>query len=420
MSVPALRVLEDRDGSNGKKIKKNIKGGVIVKGGGIGIGIDSEDGSVVDVIDERGFVDGVKVARKCSKANVLGKAVEYIRVLKRRERRLKAELGGVKVLVEGLVGGAALIREWEKQWRARFGGEEKDEVEGEDDDCEGEDDESEDEDGDEGDEEGAGRKRKRARLPNSSSSIGLKKADSKKEKKACAPLPPVVMLAGEQGGNPAPEKRKRGRPRKILPPPVTLEPVATAVQSVAPGLLPAIVLQKEGSGMPKHDEPMQTSPTETSPGEWRQQQQQSPQQYLLAVFALFSFFNSPFTSLSSTGREHSSQNHHHTGKVLTPLYPPLVYSPEIVSQFAQPSNLVGSTGAASTVWKDFVQLFHLVVSILVLASFVGNWLGFGVGGLRLSLGKSVWGSKSSSRKENGGKSWISFAEESILSGKRLF
>ncbi|KAJ7691859.1 hypothetical protein B0H16DRAFT_1257744, partial [Mycena metata] len=31
-----------------------------------------------DHIDARGFVDGVKVARKCSKANVLGKAIEYI------------------------------------------------------------------------------------------------------------------------------------------------------------------------------------------------------------------------------------------------------------------------------------------------------------------------------------------------------
>lgn len=32
-----------------------------------------------DVVDARGFVDGVKVARKMSKANVLGKATEYIR-----------------------------------------------------------------------------------------------------------------------------------------------------------------------------------------------------------------------------------------------------------------------------------------------------------------------------------------------------
>ena len=32
-----------------------------------------------DVVDSRGFVDGVKVARKMSKANVLGKAAEYIK-----------------------------------------------------------------------------------------------------------------------------------------------------------------------------------------------------------------------------------------------------------------------------------------------------------------------------------------------------
>ena len=30
-------------------------------------------------VDDRGYIDGVKVARKGSKANVLGKAVEYIR-----------------------------------------------------------------------------------------------------------------------------------------------------------------------------------------------------------------------------------------------------------------------------------------------------------------------------------------------------
>jgi hypothetical protein len=48
-AVPALRVLEDKSRNS------------------------------MDVVDERGFVDGVKVARKGSKANVLGKAVEYIR-----------------------------------------------------------------------------------------------------------------------------------------------------------------------------------------------------------------------------------------------------------------------------------------------------------------------------------------------------
>ena len=114
MAVPALRVLEDKDG---KKIKKNVNGGVFVKGSGISIP-DSEDGTVIHVIDERGFVDGVKVARKCSKANVLGKAVEYIRVLKKRENRLKAEKAGLKTLVAGLVGGLALLKEWEREWRS--------------------------------------------------------------------------------------------------------------------------------------------------------------------------------------------------------------------------------------------------------------------------------------------------------------
>ncbi|KAK0209368.1 hypothetical protein IW262DRAFT_1529130 [Armillaria fumosa] len=66
-----------------------------------------------DIIDERGYVDGVKMARKCSKANVLGKAVEYIRVFKKREMRLKREQDGLKALPE---------------WREKFGGEEKDEV----------------------------------------------------------------------------------------------------------------------------------------------------------------------------------------------------------------------------------------------------------------------------------------------------
>jgi hypothetical protein len=61
--VPALRVLED----------KNKKGKTEGES-------DYEcQKSSIDVVDERGFIDGVKVARKGSKANVLGKAVEYIR-----------------------------------------------------------------------------------------------------------------------------------------------------------------------------------------------------------------------------------------------------------------------------------------------------------------------------------------------------
>ncbi|KIL55825.1 hypothetical protein M378DRAFT_17589 [Amanita muscaria Koide BX008] len=70
--VPALRVLEDRDSSEGKKIKRAVKGGVMVK----------------DLPSPTG-----------PKANVLGKAVEYIKVLK---NRLRAEQTGLKELAAGL------------------------------------------------------------------------------------------------------------------------------------------------------------------------------------------------------------------------------------------------------------------------------------------------------------------------------
>lgn len=64
-AVPALRVLETKEKANK--------------------GQDSPEADSLekpekwnDVVDDRGFVDGVKVARKISKANVLGKAAEYI------------------------------------------------------------------------------------------------------------------------------------------------------------------------------------------------------------------------------------------------------------------------------------------------------------------------------------------------------
>ncbi|EDR04636.1 uncharacterized protein LACBIDRAFT_304339 [Laccaria bicolor S238N-H82] len=380
MAVPALRVLEDKEGGNGKKIKKNVKGGVFVKGSGINIP-DSEDGTVIDVIDERGFVDGVKVARKCSKANVLGKAVEYIRVLKKRENRLKAEQAGLKTLVAGLVGGPALLKEWEREWRQRFGGEEKDEVEG--DDIEGDDEESDEEDGDEGDEE-LGRKRKRPKFP------GVpKKAVA--ERKASTPA-----TGGDSG---VPEKRKRGRPRKAVPPPAT---AATVVSPLAP--LP------------------QTQPQDqtmlSSQEQWiqvhQQQQQSQPQQYLLAVFALFSFFNSPLTSSSSRASGH----HQHTGTVLTSLHPPLAYAPEIISQFAAPSSSPVVPGADGWGWKEYVQMFHLFVSIVVLASFVLSWAGItlGMGRSRsVSFTPTNVGAKKQRRKEEV-VDWISVGDECILAG----
>ncbi|KAF8191166.1 hypothetical protein BJ912DRAFT_1041728 [Pholiota molesta] len=389
MAVPALRVLEDREGGNGKKIKKNVKGSVLVKGAG-GANIDADDGSV-DVIDERGFVDGVKVARKCSKANVLGKAVEYIRVLKKRELRLKAEQAGLKTLISGLVGGPALVREWEKEWRANFGGEERDEVEGDEEDAE--DDDSDEEDGEDGDEEG-GRKRKRPKVASAP-----KKPAAEKEKKK--PAAPVMLAASEAGGAGAPEKRKRGRPRKILPPPVTLPPTASS--------------PSDGS---VQDEPMASAPYTATQAQWPQQQQQhaQPQQYLLAVFALFSFFNSPLTSSSALFQA----GHHHTGAVLSSVHPPLAYSPEIIAQFAAPEATVPGGWA----WSEYMQMFHLAVSVLVLASFASSWLGINFG---LGLGKAVAQSRrlsmrrattsEQSRKSSAGSgSWADLAQESVLEG----
>jgi hypothetical protein len=66
-AVPALRVLETKEkakkGQDSPEAESEEK---------------SEKPAWDDIVDERGFVDGVKAARKISKANVLGKAAEYI------------------------------------------------------------------------------------------------------------------------------------------------------------------------------------------------------------------------------------------------------------------------------------------------------------------------------------------------------
>lgn len=366
MAVPALRVLEDREG-NGKKIKKNVKGNIPLKGSGM----ETEDGTV-DVIDERGFVDGVKVARKCSKANVLGKAVEYIKVLKRRENRLKTEQQGLKSLVSGLVGGPALLREWEQEWREQFGGEERDEIEAGAD-ADGDDDDSDEDEGDDGEEE-AGKKRKR---PKASPPI---KEKVEKDKK------PVVPNDGS-----LPEKRKRGRPRKIVPTssPAALSPGAQPSSQVTTNMQDQLMYPPAQDWMQPHF----------------QQQQPQPQQYLLAVFAIFTFFNSPFTSSPTT-----ASSYHHSGTVLNSLQPPLAYAPEIVAQFTAPVVAASPTWS----WKEYVQLFHLLVSIIVVASFVARWIGIGSG----SKGFSLLTLFSKDKRQNQGKiDWVKEGEKSLLAGR---
>jgi hypothetical protein len=276
---------------------------------------DSEN----ELVDARGFADGVKVARKNSKAVCLAKAVEYIRVLKRREDRLKREQDGLKSLMRGLVGGPALLKEWEAAWTAQFGGEERDEVEGEDLDADSDGDDDEDEDG-----EDRPMKKLKVSVP--------------KPQKVAAPEPPKVtpptpVLAPGQASQ-VTEKRKRGRPRKH---PLPDAPAPQVEQHMSAGFDPSMFVVTDAPVMPPS--------------------QQQPQQYLLAAFALFSFFNSPLTSTSFT-RSHAHA-HTHTGSVVS--HPPM-------------PSASATTPGTSPGWRDLLQAVHLLITILLFVSIVAPWL----------------------------------------------
>ncbi|QRV81895.1 helix loop helix DNA-binding domain protein [Ceratobasidium sp. AG-Ba] len=134
--------------------------------------------------DEHGLCDGVRPARKASKASVLGKATEYIRVLKRREKRLEGTVGGLKALVR-VLSNEQVVREWEAEWVRVHGGPETDSIgaDGDGNEAEG--------DGDDDDSDGDEPKAKRAKANAAALAVPT----------AAAPL-----AVGE--------KRKRGRPRK--------------------------------------------------------------------------------------------------------------------------------------------------------------------------------------------------------------
>ncbi|KIK24379.1 hypothetical protein PISMIDRAFT_10232 [Pisolithus microcarpus 441] len=272
-------------------------------------------------VDERGYIDGVKVARKGSKANVLGKAVEYIQVLKRREARLGREKEGLRTLVCRFPNGETVLAQWETDWVNKYGGPERDEI-----DNAGIEEVSDEEDGDE-DEGGSERARKKQKV---------NCPPQKKEKRKIAPAVPVTMQ--DTTTSPAlvglPEKRKRGRPRKIqpnAPPPVSA--------SDTPILL-------TGSNVTSH---VQSVPQMTS-------QFVQPQQYLLAVFALVSFFNSPLTNSPSVKSYHPT----HEGVVLSH-----------VSHAQQPSSSIPVSGWT---WRNSVEAIHLLASALVIVSIVVTWI----------------------------------------------
>lgn len=204
--------------------------------------------------------------------------------MKRRENRLIREQTGLRSLISGLVGGPALLREWEREWVSRFGGPERDEATSDVSDDEGADDGESDED-----------------------DVNL----HPKKRIKCAPKKPVKdVKPKKEETNPGvvPEKRKRGRPRKVQP-----VPEGEAAQQ-----------QQQRQGMATSPVPAQ------------------PTQYLLAVFAFFSFFNSPLASYSRAPPTH-------TGIVL-----------------AASSTLITPVDSTSLFgWRDLFQAFHLVASALV-------------------------------------------------------
>lgn len=288
-------------------------------------------------------------------------------MLKKRESRLKREHDGLKSLIGGLVGGPALLKEWEREWRERFGGEEADEVEGDeaaagsdDEDGDGEDSDGEDEDG---------RARKKAKFT---------KAPKKEKAPKPAPPPPVPTVPGA-----VPEKRKRGRPRKIPLPPAVPATTMTPMEGVVPVI------------MPQSHVPMQQDFVAQPPP-------QSGQQYLLAVFAFFSFFNSPMANNYSRGQAYPDAHAHH-GSVLT------------THHAATPPITVPRSGYGT---QELIQAFHLLVSTLVFFYVVFPWLS-GVMKKSTVLSRLVYELRRfSSRHDEGSKATVSAPSAPLTSSDK--
>jgi hypothetical protein len=192
------------------------------------------------------------------------------------------EQAGLRSLISGLVGGPALLREWEHEWVSRFGGPERDEATSDVSDDEGADDGESDEDD--------------------------LNAHPKKRIKS-TPKKPVKDIKPKKELTPGvvPEKRKRGRPRKVQPVP---EVEAAQQQQQREGMITSVPIQ--------------------------------PPQYLLAVFAFFSFFNSPLASYSRAPPSHTGVVLADSGTLITP-----------------------AVSTSPFDWRELLQAFHLVVSGLV-------------------------------------------------------
>ena len=288
--------------------------------------------------------------------------------------RLKREQEGLKTLVRSLVGGPALLKEWEGMWRERFGGAEKDEIEHEDGeaDDEDEDEEGEGEDREDVDEEEGGKKRKRMKADNSNStSSATTKAKPKKAAPATMSTPSVIspsltMVSEQFSTNGVqPGKRKRGRPRKV---PLPLSPESD-MQSFLPAASQSDVKMEVDSntGFANGVSHQQNDGEQFVQGQEQSQTQPQPQpvQYFLAVFALFSFFNSPATSSSSSWATQGPHGHTHSGSVI-----PNKVDAEASAAWTEHPKVLGPGFG----WRDAVQTVHVIMSFLLLVSIVIPWL----------------------------------------------
>ena len=73
---------------------------------------------------------------------------------------------------------------------------------------------------------------------------------------------------------------------------------------------------------------------------------------------------------------------------------------------------------ATWAWKEYAQVFHLLVTLLVLVSLIGNGFGFSVGVDKVIKARSL----SSRRKSKTGAELndLDLGEEFVLGGKSLF
>lgn len=85
-------------------------------------------------------------------------------------------------------------------------------------------------------------------------------------------------------------------------------------------------------------------------------------QYLLAAFALFSFFNSP-GSFSASRSDEGSHSHSHSGAVLGPTSVP-----------SAPVDETWNVGGFRLGWRDALGILHLIISALLLVSIVVPWV----------------------------------------------